>query len=170
MTLVYKLSSPLPSLGMPAQRPASGRDRRVHHRREVELVWAEVDGGWYKVHDLSLGGLALDRPVDAPGIGSVIAGELHSRAAGRLLRCGFRATVARLDDGGARIGAAFVPMDADQIDSLLSIMSAVEREYVRVRQAAAKRDQMRRRLRRLAVIVAGMAAAVAAGYAAWYLR
>jgi len=170
MTLVYKDSPSFRAPALPAERPASGRDRRVHHRRDAELVWAQVDGGWYKVHDLSLGGLGLDRPVEAPGIGSVLGGEIHSRAAGRPLRCDFEATVVRLDDGGARIGVAFTPMEADQIDGLLAIMSAVERDYVQQRQAAQRGDALRHRLRRLAIVGAAVIVAIAAGYAAWVMR
>lgn len=170
MTLVYKESTPFRSLTVPAPRSAGGRDRRTHHRREVELVWAQVDDGWYKVYDLSLGGLGLDRPVDSPGIGVAIEGEIHSRAAGRALRCSFEATVVRIDDGGARIGVAFTPMDADQIDGLLAIMSAVEREYVRVREAALRREELRRRLRRFALASAAVLGAVAVGYAVWIMR
>lgn len=170
MTLVYNETPPFRAMAPPAERPLSGRDRRVHHRREADLVWAQVDGGWYKIHDLSLGGLGLDRPVDDPGIGSVIDGEIHSRAAGRPLRCSFQATVVRLDNDGARIGVAFTPMDAEQIDGLLAIMSAVEREYVRLREAALRREDLRRRLRRLVIAAAATIGAVAAGYAAWVMR
>ena len=155
---------------MPAPAQSAGRDRRVHHRREAIKVWAQVDGGWYRVHDLSLGGLGLDRPVDRPGIGAPIEGEIHSRAGARSWKTTFCATVVRLDDGDARIGVAFAPMEPEQIDGLLAILSAVEREYVMGREAELRGASLRRRLRQLGVGTLIVAGTLAAGYAAWFMR
>ena len=153
----------------PAASGTTGRDRRVHHRRETNRVWAQVDGGWYTVHDLSLGGLALDRPVGSPDVGGTIEGEIHSRAADRNLRTSFEATIVRID-ADDRIGVAFAPMAAEQIDGLLTILSAVERDFVQTREAALRREELRRRLRRLGVLGLGVAGAVGLGYAAWIMR
>ena len=153
-----------------AQPRPSGRDRRVHNRRETTRVWAQVDGGWYTVHDLSLGGLALDRPVDDPDAGTRIDGEIHSRAAGRSLRTSFEATVVRVDSAENRIGVAFTPMAPEQIDGLLTILSAVERDFVETRESALRRQALRKRLRRLGWIALGVVAAIALGFAAWIVR
>lgn len=154
---------------MPAAIPSAGRDRRVHHRREATRVWAQVDGGWYRVHDLSLGGLMLDLPVDGPGIGGAIEGEIHSRAGNRPTQTSFRATVVRFDEDERRIGIAFEPMEAEQIDGLLAILSSMERAYVSALEADQRREGLQRLLRRLAVVAIGAGTLVAAGYAAWMM-
>ena len=153
-----------------AQPRPSGRDRRVHHRRETTRVWAQVDGGWYTVHDLSLGGLALDRPVDNPDVGARIDGEIHSRAADRNLRTSFEATIVRVDSAENRIGGAFTPMSPEQIDGLLSVLSAVERDFVETRVAALRRAAQRKRLRRLGWIALGVVGIIGLGFAAWIMR
>lgn len=150
--------------------PDSSRERRVHHRREASRVWAQLDGGWYQVHDLSLGGLAIERPVDAPGIGGRIEGEIHSRAGNRPLQTGFSATVVRVDAREQRIGASFEPMEPEQIDRLLAIMSSVERDYVTALEADHRRVRLRRALRRLVIGTLAAACIVAAGFAAWFVR
>lgn len=170
MTLAYQPEIPTASMLAPEAAQTAGRERRVHHRREAHRVWAQVDGGWYRVHDLSLGGLALDRPVDGPDVGGIIEGEIHSRAGRRQSHIGFRAEVVRADDRDDRIGVAFEPMEAEQIDGLLAILSSVERDYVAAREADQRREDMRRRLRRLAVGALMAAGLVAAGYAAWIMR
>lgn len=169
MTLAQNLDSAPDAFPAPSRRPSSGRDRRVHHRREVARVWAQIDGGWYPVHDLSLGGLSVDRPVEAPDVGNAVEGEIHSRAGGRQHRSTFQATVVRIDDDGSRIGAAFLPMEPEQIDGLLSILASVEREFVEAREAELRHEAFRRRLRRLGIAAAVAIVAVAAGYAAWMM-
>ena len=164
MALAYQADSPTDSLTPPASAEESGRDRRVHHRRDAIKVWAQVDGGWYKVHDLSLGGLRLDRPVDNPGQGEIIEGDIHSRAGNRARQTSFSATVVRVESD------AFAPMADEEIDGLLAILSAVEREFVAGREAEHRRQELRRALRRLAVGVLIVAGAVAAGLAAWFMR
>lgn len=153
----------LPSAETAATSAPSGRERRVHHRRAVVRVWAQIDDGWYKVHDLSLGGLAVDTPVDRPRIGSMIDGELHSRADDRHRQSTFRASVVRVDSD--RIGLAYEPMEPEQIDGLLSILSAVERDFVHAQVDILRREALRVRLRRLgyvAAILAVVAVTVAA--------
>lgn len=154
--------------GSPA--PASGRDRRVHHRREAGRVWAQVDGGWYKVLDLSLGGLRIERPVDSPGIGGVIEGEIHSRAAGLKRQSSFRATVVRVGGDDDGIGVAFAPLEAEQIDGLLAILSAMERDFVDSRHAIVRQQELQRSLRRLSYVALAAVIAVGLGYAAWFAR
>lgn len=133
-------------------------------------MWAQVDGGWYRVHDLSLGGLMLDMPVDGPDVGGAIEGEIHSRASDRPSQTSFRATVVRFDESDQRIGIAFEPMEAEQIDGLLAVLSSMERAYVSAREADLRRANMQRRLRRLAIATIVAAALVAAGSAAWFMR
>lgn len=170
MTLAYQVELPTDRLAMPVPARNAGRDRRVHHRREAIKVWAQVDGGWYRVHDLSLGGLGLERPVDRPGIGTRLEGEIHSRACSRNWKTSFSATVVRLDDGDSRVGVAFAPMEPEQIDGLLAILSAVEREYVMSREAELRSEALHRLLRQLGYGVLIAAGTVAAGYAAWLMR
>ncbi len=170
MTLAQDDESPSDGLTSTGAAGSTGRERRVHHRREASRVWAQVDGGWYKVHDVSLGGLRLERPVDGPDIGGVIEGEIHSRAGNRQKHLAFRASVVRVEQETSRIGVAFTPMEAEQIDGLLAILSAVERDYVAFREAEHRVAALRRRLRRLAVIGAVTAGAAAAGYAVWFMR
>ncbi|WP_268245292.1 PilZ domain-containing protein [Thalassobaculum fulvum] len=170
MALAYQADSPTDHVAPPAPLADGGRERRVHHRREAVKVWAQVDGGWYKVHDLSLGGLRLDRPVDSPGEGGVIEGDIHSRAGNRARQAGFSATVVRVEDDGQRIGVAFAPMADEQIDGLLAILSAVEREFVSAREAELRREELRRALRRLGVGSLIAAGVVTAGFAAWFMR
>ncbi len=129
-----------------------------------------MDGGWYTVHDLSLGGLALDRPVDNPDVGDRIDGDIHSRAADRSLRTSFEATIVRVDSAENRIGVAFTPMSPEQIDGLLTVLSAVERDFVETREAALRREALRKRLRRLGWIALSVVAAVGLGFAAWIMR
>ena len=170
MTLAYQADISTSQLPVPATAPSGGRERRVHHRREATRVWAQVDGGWYRVHDLSLGGLMLDHPVDGPEVGGVIEGEIHSRATARPYQTSFRATVVRHDRHDSRIGIAFEPMEPEQIDGLLAILSSVERAYVTSREADQRRAELRRLLRRLAVAAAAGIVLVAAGYSVWFLR
>jgi len=161
MTSASKAGTIARSAALPSDETAetsvpSGRERRVHHRRAVVRVWAQIDGGWYKVHDLSLGGLAVDTPVDRPGIGSVIDGELHSRADDRQRQSTFRASVVRVESD--RIGLAYEPMEPEQIDGLLSILSAIERDFVHTRVDILRREALRVRLRRLGYLAAVLVA------------
>jgi len=170
MALAYQADSPSDNVTPPASAEESGRDRRVHYRRDAVKVWAQVDGGWYKVHDLSLGGLRLDRPVDNPGQGETIEGDIHSRAGNRARQTSFSATVVRVESDATRIGVAFAPMADEEIDGLLAILSAVEREFVAGREAERRRQELRRTLRRLATGVLIVAGVGAAGFAAWFMR
>lgn len=153
----------------PARRapaPAtSGRERRQHHRRETRRVWVEVNGGWYRVLDLSLGGLRIEAPVDDFQEGEAFFGELHSRALGRSDQTGFEATVTRVELDNGALGAYFAPMAPDQIDTLLAILSAVEREFVEDLEAEERQVAFRQRLRRMLVVGAILAAGTAAALA-----
>lgn len=134
-------------------------------------MWAQVDGRCYRVHDLSLGGLGFDRPDEAPGIGTLIDGEIHSQAGDRPKQISFQATVVRVDERENRVGAAFTPMEAEQIDGLLAILSAVERDYATTLEAALHRAVLQRRRRRLAVAAIIITVGAGAfGYAAWFMR
>ena len=133
-------------------------------------MWAQVDGGWYKVHDLSLGGFGLDRPVERPDVGTVIDGEIHSRTGYRHLQSSFQATVVRVDEDDNRIGVAFAPLEPDQIDGLLAILSAVEREFIDAEEASLRSDALWRRMRRFGVTILVLGIAAAAGFAFWHLR
>ena len=170
MTLAHKEDHLLDPTMLKGSSPTSGRERRVHHRREAGRVWAHVDGGWYKVHDLSLGGFGLDRPVERPDIGTLITGEIHSRAGNRNWHSSFEATVVRVDEDDNRIGVAFAPLGPDQIDGLLAILSAVEREFVDNEEAALRYAAFVRRLKRFGVAILFIATGVALGSAAWFMR
>ncbi len=170
MTLAYQADISTGQLPTPAPVRSAGRERRVHLRREATRIWAQVDGGWYRVHDLSLGGLMLDRPVDGPDVGGTIEGEIHSRAGPRLTQTSFRATVVRHDERDGRIGIAFDPMEAEQIDGLLQILSSMERAYVSALEADQRRELLQRRLRRLAVVAVVGAVVAGLGYGAWFMR
>lgn len=112
----------------------------------------------------------LDLPVDGPEVGGAIEGEIHSRATARAYQTSFRATVVRFDKHDRRIGIAFEPMEAEQIDGLLAILSSVERAYVNLREADQRRVELRRFVRRLVVAAVAGIALAAAGYAAWFMR
>lgn len=170
MALAYQADSPTDNVTPPVSAEESGRDRRVHYRREAVKVWAQVDGGWYKVHDLSLGGLRLDRPVDNPGQGEVIEGDIHSRAGSRAHQTSFSATVVRVETDAKRIGVAFAPMEDEEIDGLLAILSAVEREFVASREAELRREQLQQALRRLGISALLLTGIAVAGFAVWFMR
>lgn len=170
MTLAHRDDRLLVPIVAKGSESTNGRERRVHHRREAGRVWAQVDGGWYKVHDLSLGGFGLDRPVENPTVGTVIDGEIHSRAGDRSRSSGFQGTVVRVDLDEGRIGVAFAPLEPDQIDGLLAILSAIEREFVNTEEAALRHAALWRRLRRLGIAVLTIGTAVSACLIFWFVR
>lgn len=150
-----------------AETASSGRERRRHHRRATQGLWADIDGERCTVRDLSLGGLSIQPPQAYRAVGQEVRGELCHSSGGTTLRSDLHATIVRVDDESGFVGAAFEAMEGEQIDAVLSMLAAIERDYVASREAEERRLRFRKTLRRITIVGAVLLAGVAGGFALW---
>lgn len=119
------------------------------------------------MHNLSLGGLSIQPPAAYRAVGQLLQGYLCHASSGVKLRSPLLATIVRIDDESDFVGAAFAPMEAEQIDAVLSMLSAIERDYLASRDAEERRLQFRKTLRRIAIIGGVFLAGVVGGFVLW---
>lgn len=164
MTIMNMPKAPDP---VDTEPTSSGRERRRHHRRATQGLWAEIDGVRCAVHDLSLGGLSIQPPHEYRAVGQEIQGELYYSGGGSKLRSALHAEIVRVEDESEFVGAAFTDLEGERIDAVLSMLAAIEREYVASREAENRRLQFRKTLRRAMIVGAVFLAGVAGGFALW---
>ena len=97
----------------------------------------------------------------------MIRGELCQSSGGTKVRMSLQAKVVRIDNGAGFVGAAFMPMEAEQIDALLNMLSAIERDYLASRDAEERRLAFYQTLRRVGIIGGVTLAGLVGGYVLW---
>ena len=157
-----------------AQDPAHGVDqaiadaseRRRHHRRTTHRVWVEVGGSPCWIDDISLGGFQFTQ-ADAVSreeiLDTTISGTLVYQDDRAMYRMPFQARVVRFDEESSSVGVAFEPLNDDQIDVLLQVISAIERAVDERRERDARLERRRKWLKYGVAAASGAAVLAVSG-------
>jgi hypothetical protein len=147
-----------------------GRERRQHGRWKVTDGYVKVGNIRFSLIDISLGGFQMsgdNRTVRGVGIfeGSIIWPD-----GGRHGTVDFKARAVRVEQDSEMIGAAFEPMEGEQIDQLLAMLSTVEGKWRAERERAERAETRRRMLRRLVASISIIGIVGGLGWVVWILE
>lgn len=130
--------------------PAIGRERRRHGRWRVEGGHVAVSGQNWPLVDISIGGFQARAIGDLPPLSPDFEGNIVWRQGREAINFHFRASVVRRDAETGFLAAEFEPLEGEEIDTLLRMLSAIEEErYLKLereQRAAARRIFLRRAL------------------------
>lgn len=156
----------------PAPAPAKkgGRERRQHGRWKVTGGYVKVGNIRFSLVDISMGGFQMRGDNRSVGEAGIFEGSIVWPDGGRHGQIDFKARAVRVEPDSEMIGAAFEPMDGEQIDQLLGMLSAAEAKWRNERERAERAEIMRRRLRRLVASVSIIGIMGGLGWVVWVLE
>ncbi len=147
-----------------------GRERRQHGRWKVTGAYVQVGEDRFPLVDISMGGFQMRGDNHGAFGAGVFTGSIIWPDGGRNGTVDFKARAVRTEPGSEMIGAAFQPMEGEQIDQLLAMLSAIEGRWRHDRERAERSVILRRRLRRLVASVSLIGILGGLGWVAWVLK
>jgi hypothetical protein len=154
----------------PAAVKKGGRERRQHGRWKVNGAFVKVGNIRFSLVDISMGGFQMsgdNRTVSGAG---VFDGSIVWPDGGRHGNLDFKARAVRIEAESEMIGAAFEPMEGQQIDQLLGMLSAIEGKWRAARERAERAEIRRRMLRRMVASISIIGIVGGLGWVVWILE
>lgn len=143
----------------------SGRDRRQHGRWEVSGATVSIEDETFSVVDISIGGFQARIEGGVFHVGQDLDGMLVRAGKSTRNHLDFSARIVRVDDESNLFAAAFEPLEGQQIDRLLSLLSSIDAERRKDKERMHRARDRGRRITRIAVAFT-IVAVIAVG--AWF--
>ncbi len=153
-----------------ASAKQGGRERRQHGRWKVTGAYVQVDGNRFPLIDISMGGFQMSGDSRDVGGNRIFEGTITWPDGGRNGTVDFKARAVRIEPDSEMIGVAFEPMEGEQIDQLLGMLSAIEAKWRYERERVERSGILRRRLRRLVASISIIGIVGGLGWVAWVLK
>jgi hypothetical protein len=161
-TMVSKAPPP------PAKK--GGRERRQHGRLKVTGGYVTVGNIRFSLVDISMGGFQMGGDNRRVNGTDIFEGTIIWPDGGRHGTVNFKARAVRVESDSELIGAAFEPMEGEQIDQLLGMLSAIEGKWRAERERAERAETRRRMLRRLVASISIIGIVGGLGWVVWVLE
>lgn len=124
----------------------------------------------FSLVDISMGGFQMsDENRTVSGVG-IFEGTIVWPDGGRHGTVDFKARAVRVEPDSEMIGAAFEPMEGEQIDQLLGMLSTIEGKWRAERERADRAGARRRILRRLVASISIIGIVGGLGWVVWILE